>query len=129
MKPSGTVPYVRGVNPQRDDGSPSKPFLGWRHLGWSEGETLTREAPLASDEIGKAIFERYHEQAEQYSKWHLALSKLTVSEQELGVFRVKGRRVKTYMLERLQQIVDAQFDAYYSHVVASITNIKLTGSR
>lgn len=98
-------------------------------FGFIEAHGAKEAIAPATDEHGRSVFEQYHEQAEQYSKWHQMLAKLAVSEQELGMFRVRGRRIKTYILDKLQHIVDSQFDAYYAQVVSSITNIRLEGSR
>lgn len=98
-------------------------------FGFIEAHSAKEAIAPATDESGRTAFEMYHEQAEQYSIWHQTLAKLAVGEQELGLFRVKGRRIKTYILDRLQHIVDTQFDAYYTQVVSSITNIRLEGSR
>ncbi len=48
------------------------------------------------------LLDKCHKRAEQLAKWQLALSRLSAIEQEVGTFRIKGRRIKTYMQEKLQ---------------------------
>jgi hypothetical protein len=46
--------------------------------------------------------EKSHLSSEQFAKWQNALSKFSISEQEIGSFRIKSRRLKVYIQEKLQ---------------------------
>lgn len=81
------------------------------------------------EELRKSIHS-YPSEVQQLSSWFSALNKLAAHDADLGAFRLKYRKVKTHVQEKLQtKVIDQRFKAFQEMVVETIAGIKLMGSK
>ena len=70
----------------------------------------------------------YPRNAEQYLLWREIVVKLPGQESEIGAFRLKYRRFKSYLQEKLQrEVIDLSFKRFFTFSNEKILDLKATG--
>jgi hypothetical protein len=71
------------------------------------------------------MLDKYPHEAEQYSAWLVALTKFPAHDSDCGALRLKYRRLKLHMQDKLQQeIIDVRFDMYFDAADKAIKQLK-----
>lgn len=83
---------------------------------------------VRSAEEKRALIDKYPQEVEQYAQWGAALVKMPVQDYDSGALRVKYRRIKMQMQDKLQQeVVDARFDMFFETTSNAITDLTRSG--
>ena len=68
---------------------------------------------------------KYPHEAEQYAAWLVALTKFPAHDADCGALRLKYRRLKLHMQEKLQQeVIDVRFEMYFEAANTAIAQLK-----
>ena len=71
------------------------------------------------------LIDRYPREAEQYSAWLVALTKFPAHDADCGALRLKYRRLKLHMQDKLQQeIIDVRFEMFFEAANTAIAQLK-----
>lgn len=80
---------------------------------------------VRSDEQKYALIDQYPQEVEQYSLWFAALAKMAAHDHDCGALRLKYRRIKMQMQDKLQQeIIDTRFEMFFESTSKAITDLK-----
>ena len=80
------------------------------------------------DDSFRKYLDAYPQSAEQYILWRETVVKLPGQESEVRSFRLKYRRFKSYLQEKLQhEVIDVSFKQYYIYASEKLTELKAIG--
>ena len=83
---------------------------------------------VRSTEEKRALIVKYPQEVEQYAQWYAALAKMPVQDHECGSLRLKYRRIKMQMQDKLQQeVIDARFEMFFETTSNAITDLTKSG--
>ena len=81
-----------------------------------------------SAQLQQEQLDSYPTNAEQYLLWREIVVKLPGQESEIGAFRLKYRRFKSYLQEKLQrEVIDLSFKRFFTFSNEKILDLKATG--
>jgi hypothetical protein len=81
-----------------------------------------------TDHQRKELIHKYPQEVELYAAWSVALTKLPAQDHDCKAMRLKYRRLKTKMQDKLQlEIVDVRFNMFYDNTCAKITQLRKSG--
>ncbi len=80
---------------------------------------------VSTDEQKRALIDKYPEEVQQYAAWSDAIIRMAGQDHDCGALRLKYRRIKMQMQDKLQQdIIDSRFEMFFEAVSFYIGDLK-----